>query len=712
MNRYPRALLTLLFALTAFALAFGLRAYAANTLTIDYDEDDYLRAAQEFAQLLRAGDWIGFTETNYRPEHPQLAKFMFGLRIAGLPEAPLIADLPITAEPAEALPPDLLLAARNLSAVWGSLTAALLALVNPLGGLLLATHSFTVKYTSQVMLDGFASLMSACAGLAYFASGRGKGRAQAGFLAASAVFLGLSASSKYLHSAVGIAILVDWFLSARGSGRIRKFLPSALAWGILALAAFFLFNPYYWPAPLERLRLTFEAVTITTTNPNVERANLPLWQPLVHLASSVPVFWNEAGIPVRADGLIFVFALFGFFETWRKNRFFAVWLLVDLLLLLAWRTKWAQYILVATVPLSFVAAEGVKTSGRNLSEWWRARGQRRDAKYRPSFREARRAFPWLLPGVSFFIALTLLPIAFQFTVSMTTLDRSSLVDGLQGGIAREVWGGLSGEIEVPTDQAALDERRVHFSGLKAYQEALDFLNGVGMIFFGFFWTVLSVSLQAALGVGAGYLLWRSRSRARKLWQLIFILPWAIPEAVGALLWLNVFAPFNGWLALAVRAHGSDIPFGNLTGWERDPETVLVVLLIAALWYGFPFIMLAAGAGFKMIPRESLDAAAIDGASPWQAFRYVTWPLLQPLVLPAVLVRAILAFNQFYLFQMILPIYGNISMLTLSSFSYYVLYRESEFSFSAAINILSLALLSGFVVLLTRRGRAVEGATYA
>ncbi len=138
----------------------------------------------------------------------------------------------------------------------------------------------------------------------------------------------------------------------------------------------------------------------------------------------------------------------------------------------------------------------------------------------------------------------------------------------------------------------------------------------------------------------------------------------------------------------------------------------VLMLLAALWYGFPFIMLAVSAGLKMIPRDVFDAAAMDGADAWQTFRYVTWPMLQPLVLPALLVRAIFAFNQFYLFQMFLPYYQNISMTTLSSFSYYVLYGGREFAFSATINIISLVLLSGFVLLLYRRNKTAGDAIHA
>ncbi len=712
MNKSIRTLLHLLAVLLVFAVAFGLRAYAANHLTIDYDEDDYLRAGQEFAHLIRTSNWRGFLDTNYRPEHPQLAKIMFGLSILNLPEEPLIPDVPITANPAKSLPPDLLKAARGMSVVWGALTAGLLALINPLGGLLLAVHTFTIKYTSQVMLDGFASLMSTLTAVAYYVSKKKQGKAKNALLVLSAVFLGMSASSKYLHSAVGFAILIDWFLVARQTGEVKKYFRNALLWGLLAIAVFFVANPFYWPDPLGRIKTTLEAVAGTTANPNVVSANFPIWQQLVFLASSVPQFWNEEGILLRLDGLIFVFALFGLQSTWKKDRFIAIWLFVDIFLLLIWRTKWPQYILVATAPLAFAAAEGIKATGATIAEWWRSRHRRRAEALKPSRKEILHVLPWLIPGLLFFILLTLLPILYQFAMSLTTLGGPSLRDGLQGGIMREVLGGITGQIKALSQIPNAQQFKVHYIALLGYLDTMGWLSSIGATFFGYFWTITSVSMQAVLGIAAGLLLQRSKDRTRKIWQTVFILPWAIPEAIGALLWLNIFAPFNGWLALAVQKYGPHIPFGNLIGWERDPDLALIVLLIAALWYGFPFIMLATSAGLKMLPKEVYDAAAIDGADARQTFRYITWPLLQPLVLPALLVRAIFAFNQFYLFQMFLPYYGNASMATLSSISYYVLFRGSQFAVSAIINIIALILLSIFVLLLNRWGKATEGVTYA
>jgi arabinogalactan oligomer/maltooligosaccharide transport system permease protein len=719
MKTSTRTISYLLSVLLVFATAFGLRTYAADRLTVDFDEDDYLRAGQEFAHLIRTSDWRGFQETNYRAEHPQLAKIMFGLSILGLPEEPLIADLPITATPPKTLPSDLQDAARTMSAVWGSLTALLLALINPLGGFLLAIHSFTIKYTSQIMLDGFAALMSTATGVAYYFSKRKSGRAGTIVLITSAVFLGMSASSKYLHSAVGFAILIDWFLSAGKNNELKLFFRNALLWGLLSLAVFLLCNPFYWPDPIERIQVTLEAVRGTTTNANVAAANLPMWQQFVALSSSVPTYWNPHGFLLRVDTLISIFAIAGFAATWKKNRFIALWLLVDLFLLLVWRTKWAQYTLVATAPLSFVAAEGIKSSAANLLEWWRGRHKRRAEAVKPSRRETLGAIPWLVPGLIFFVGFTLFPLIFQFAISLTDFNSISIRDGLNGGVWREVWEGLTGQAApVSPLEFPFRSKEVQYIGLRSYLPVMEWITFDGTLVFNIMWTVLSVALQAALGLGAALLLWSKRVRFRRGWQTIFILPWAIPETIGALMWMTIFAPVSGWLALAVQDLGRNIPFAFLNDWQGSPNTTFIILLIAGLWYGFPFMMLAATAGLKLVPPDVFDAAAIDGANAWQTLRHVTLPLLAPLIIPAIVIRGIFAFNQFYLLQILSFLHPHYYLTTLATLSYNIFNpsgffgANGQFAFSAALNIVTMLILIVFVMYFNRLSKADEGVTYA
>ncbi|MRS02968.1 sugar ABC transporter permease, partial [bacterium] len=201
-------------------------------------------------------------------------------------------------------------------------------------------------------------------------------------------------------------------------------------------------------------------------------------------------------------------------------------------------------------------------------------------------------------------------------------------------------------------------------------------------------------------------------KLKRLWQSLFILPWAIPEFIGAIMWVNVFAPNTGWLALASQKFGPSMPFSFLLGWENSPDMWLVILLISGVWYGFPFMTLAAAASLKMMPKESFDAAQIDGANGLQTFVYVTLPLLYPLLVPAIIIRSIFAFNQFYLFQAFGFGQGTLATMSFNFFNPSGFFINGQFAISAVINIITVLILIVFVILFNRASKADEGVTYA
>lgn len=709
-------LLKILAIIVVTGIAWTLRERAVNRLPVDYDEDDYMRAAQEFTQLIRAGDWAGFQETNYRSEHPSLAKILFGVSLLSAPEAPTIPDRPTSAEPDKFLPRALLLSARTLGQVLGTITVFLLSLFNPVAGGFLAFHTFTIKYDSQVMLEALPALTSLMMVVTYLQSKRRKNRM--GWLIASAIFLGLTAASKYIYCIVALAILADWFLEAKQNNDLKSFFKNVLLWGAISIAVFIIANPYLWPNPIERLKesVSYHAGYSTGAG-EVERANFPFWQPFVWLNTS-PSLWHEDVFVIAPDLLITILAVFGLSPLWKKERVYALWLGVAMFFLLIWPTKWPQYILVLTVPLCLSAAEAVGLGWEKVRESLTHRRRGKEAGESFNRRDIARAIPWLLPGLIIFLIFTLFPLIFQFAISLTDFNSISIKDGLTGGVWREVWEGLTGKASTANPEFPFRSKDVQFIGPSSYLPVFNWITAEGYLVFNILWTILSVALQTALGVGAALLLWNKRIRFRRGWQTLFILPWAIPETIGALMWLTIFVSPFGWLALAIQDFGTDIPFAFFNGWEGNPNLTLIILLIVGLWYGFPFMMLASSAALKQVPVEVFDAAAMDGANAWQTFRHVTWPLLMPLVVPAIIIRGIFAFNQFYMIQILGFLHGNYYMTTLATLSYNIFNpsgffgSNGQFALSAALNMITMLILIGFVMIFNRWTRADEGVSYA
>jgi arabinogalactan oligomer/maltooligosaccharide transport system permease protein len=249
-------------------------------------------------------------------------------------------------------------------------------------------------------------------------------------------------------------------------------------------------------------------------------------------------------------------------------------------------------------------------------------------------------------------------------------------------------------------------------GFLNFQPVLNFINSQQVLFNDIFWTVSSVALQTLLGLSVALVLWQKGVKFKRGWQTLFILPWAIPEMIGALMWSNVFTPTTGWLALAVQKYGPEMPFASLLNWEKDPNLWFIVLLICGVWYGFPFMMLAATAGLKMLPMECYESAQIDGASSAQMLRYLTIPLVYPLVVPAIIIRGIFAFNQFYLFQSF-----HIPTVTLATLSYNIFnpsgnFLNGQFAISAIINLITVLILIAFVLLFNRVSHMESRGEYA
>jgi ABC-type sugar transport system permease subunit len=700
-------------------IALGLRLRAVDRLPIDYDEDDYLRAGQQYAAAIQESDWEALTQLNYRPEHPPLAKLVYGMALARLPQADEILDRPTTAEPASSLPQPHLQAARLTAALAGALEVLAVALVSPLGGLFLGIHTFTIKYTSQVMLEALPALTSAVAVLAYARSRRQWN----GWLVLSAVALGLTASGKYLYCVVGVTIVVHWLRATWQDGphsatTLVRWLQFVMMWGVVALGVFFATDPYLWPSPVERLRESVFSHGEYTQSDAVRRANLPAWQPLVWIFQSVP--WHPGVFVVAVDGLIALLAALGLKRLWRKTPLYVIWLAVALGFLFVWPTKWPQYILALTVPLSLAAVEGFQARvWEPLVGWfWRVRAEGlrkpRQGAARLSWREARRAVLWLLPGTIILGLITFYPLLYQVGISLTDFNATSIKDGINGGIWREVREGVTGQAE-PVEVNIFSfsrstSKEVHYAGLSPL---LQFFTAAGanLLVFEALWTALSVGLQAALGVGAALMLYRRGVRFKGWWQTIFILPWAIPEFVGALIWRQIFDPRFGWFFLGTSF--SETPgyslAQNLSLWQDNPIAAFIVLLTSSTWVGFPLIMLAALAGLKMISPEVYGAAAIDGASGWQQFHAITWPLLLPLLAPALIIRGISAFNQFYLFYVLQPPWP---LTTFASLSYFVFDFGGKYAVSAVINLFTVILLVIFLLWFNRLSKAGKGVTYA
>lgn len=130
---------------------------------------------------------------------------------------------------------------------------------------------------------------------------------------------------------------------------------------------------------------------------------------------------------------------------------------------------------------------------------------------------------------------------------------------------------------------------------------------------------------------------------RTLLRVVVVLPWAVPPVVAGVLWGQMFHADVGFVnALLYRLGLID----QYRIWLGDGASALHVIAIAEIWKAIPFMVLFFLAGLQSIPRQLFEAAAVDGATVWQRFRYVLLPLMVPIAIPLVLIQFVWAMKAF------------------------------------------------------------------
>ncbi|TLQ43788.1 carbohydrate ABC transporter permease [Streptomyces marianii] len=154
------------------------------------------------------------------------------------------------------------------------------------------------------------------------------------------------------------------------------------------------------------------------------------------------------------------------------------------------------------------------------------------------------------------------------------------------------------------------------------------------------YTVLYVPMTVALALGTAVLLHRTLWM-RGFFRGLFFLPYVTSIVLAAVIWKWIYEVQDGLLNASLGVIG--VGPVDFLGSE---SLVLPSIAAASAWKGFGYSMLILLAGLQSIPREVTEAATIDGASGWQRFRWVTLPLLRPVLFFVLVIEAILGFQVF------------------------------------------------------------------
>ena len=188
---------------------------------------------------------------------------------------------------------------------------------------------------------------------------------------------------------------------------------------------------------------------------------------------------------------------------------------------------------------------------------------------------------------------------------------------------------------------------------------------------------------------------------RNVFRTLFYMPMHIPIVASTLVWIGVLHAQNGWLNLALGAVG--VPGPN---WLQSPTWVGPALALMGLW-GIGNMMLIFLAGLQSVPSELYDAARVDGAGPWSRFRFVTLPMISPVLFYNLVIALIATFQFFTQAYVISNGRGDPDRATL--FFNLNLFREAftffDMGYASALAWLLFVIVLGLTLLLFRSARS-------
>ncbi|MBT5073081.1 MAG: sugar ABC transporter permease [Kordiimonadaceae bacterium] len=203
-----------------------------------------------------------------------------------------------------------------------------------------------------------------------------------------------------------------------------------------------------------------------------------------------------------------------------------------------------------------------------------------------------------------------------------------------------------------------------------------------------FWTSSSLFFQFTFGFALALIL-NSGFKGIKFIQPLLFVPWAVPSFLIGLMWVWMFNPVTGPLPYIFEAIGlMDAPENILS----DPDHAMWGPITANVWYGIPFFTIMLLAALKSIPGEIYEAASIDGVTRFQAFRYITVPLIAPTIIITLLIRAIWISN---FAEIIIVMTGGgpaNSTQIVSTYIYDTAYQKMDFGYASVLSIALLFML--------------------
>lgn len=231
-----------------------------------------------------------------------------------------------------------------------------------------------------------------------------------------------------------------------------------------------------------------------------------------------------------------------------------------------------------------------------------------------------------------------------------------------------------------------------------FEQGSEFFPVLGWTF-GFM--ISTTALNVGFGAALALLLNHEHLTERNIYRTILIIPWALPGILLVQVWAGIFNS-DGPLNRILGGIGLDTPvwLGN----NSDISAARAALLIANLWFSYPFFMTVCLAALQAIPRDLYEVADLDGAGPLARFRDITLPFMRRAIMPLLITQLAFQFNNAGVIVLLTageparnPGDDSGATDTLASFAYQLFLRDGRYAVAAAYSIVIFVIIASLTV---------------
>lgn len=206
-------------------------------------------------------------------------------------------------------------------------------------------------------------------------------------------------------------------------------------------------------------------------------------------------------------------------------------------------------------------------------------------------------------------------------------------------------------------------------------------------------TIISIFGQFVIGLALA-VFFKRHFPLNGVLRSLLLLPWLLPLIVSSAVWKWILDQDSGVLnQVLMETHLVSDPIP----WLTSPSVALLTVIGVNIWIGIPFNTTILYSGLQDIPEELYEAGSLDGAGWWRSFRYITWPMLKPVVTVVVVLGVVYTIK---VIDIILGLTGGgpaNATQTIATQSYQLSFQQFDFGQGAALSNILIVIASVFAI---------------